>query len=148
MRNSKRINELKACIRCLEAKRKAAMETADGIEDDDEWNAECERIFFNLSPLELAKECGWLEYPEPRNDWFKSFICSFGMCDDRRISSKQMDIIERYAEREHEPEHGYGITYRCRIGVLRIKATRFPQRCYVTISEAPMSEIDRLVSLC
>lgn len=149
MRNDKQIRKLKACISALEAKRKAALEAAGSIEDDDEWDAESMRIHTELSPLTLAIECGWLEYPEPRSDWFKNFVSSFGLCESRRISEKQMEIFRRYCEEEHDPAPAHCTTsYKCRLGNLRIEATYHRRGSWVTITETPVAEIERLISLC
>ena len=123
MKNFRRIMLLKSCMKRLEANRQAASILAD--------------------------ECQWLEYPEAVNPWFRSFVLSFGTCENRKISEKQMGVFSRYAEEEHNPNPANNETsYLCRVGLLRIKATKFLNGCYLSITESPVDEINRLIDLC
>lgn len=148
MRNYKRINQLKAYADILIAKRDEAYEAIHGLEED-AWDDESDRIDAMYCPLELLYESEWLEYPEPRNDWFSKFVASFGLCSNRRISDKQMEIFRQYCEADHYADPtSYTSPYKCRMGKLRIEAVYHNRGCWVNITETPTEEIERLISLC
>lgn len=136
-RNWEERKALQTKITEMENKRKELLDAIPDELDDEEYYSESERIFKEYSAVELVKKLDALEYKESRNEWFKQFVQSFGVCEERRITRKQGDVFVRYSEPNHERESGRGINYFVWVGDLFIKTTVFSQHepCYVTIKK-------------
>lgn len=117
---------------------RAKLEAFDAIPDeldDDEYNAEFDRIREEYDSTPLYTKLLALEYRECRNDWFRNFVKSFGVCESKRISYKQAQVMLRYSEQRHEYRPGRGMDYYVRVGNLFVKTQDFGNTAYITITE-------------
>ena len=116
-------------------KKEVALLLDDDSLSDEEWDKAHDEIIQRYNVLPLYAKMHALEYPQTRNEWFKKFVGSFGICESRRISMKQADIFFRYSERNHDREMGRGDSYFVNVGSLFVETRIFPECAYVTIKE-------------
>lgn len=121
--------------RAMEAQKEKEIASLDDSLSDEEWDAALEEIENRLDVMPICQKIISLEYPQARNEWFKKFVDSFGVCESRRISRKQADIFYRYSEGNHERESGRGLSYFVNVGSLFVETRIFPECAYVTIKE-------------
>lgn len=135
-RNIKERDNLWKQIQKMKQDKEAAWDAIDDL-DDESWDEEFDRIAKEYDTTNLFNKMFYLEYPESRNEWYKGFVQSFGVCKNKRISNKQAEIFTRYCEAEHEYSYGRGSNYYGRCGNLGIKCTVFTihEPAYVTIIE-------------
>lgn len=138
MRNYKKRMELQAQIKKLEAQRETAREALYRLDDetelpDEEFHARLDSIEEQYNTDCLYDKLLALEYPQSRNQWFKGFFESFGICKSRRITAKQADVFKRYSEAQHERSHGRGLHYYVRVNNLFADTHDFGDCAYLTI---------------
>lgn len=134
-RNLAKRQELFALAKGIDERRHNEIAALDDSMDDEAWDAAVDEIEKRLDSLPIYKKIISLEYPSAKNEWFRSFADSFGLCDSKRISKKQADIFCRYSEGNHERESGRGISYFVNVGKKFIECKVFPEAAYVTIKE-------------
>ena len=127
-RNYERRRALTQQIKRIEAERAAAIESLyeqDEAEqwDDERWLREHAAFCERYSTEALILERFALEYPETRNSWFADFVKSFGLCESRRITGRQAEVLRKYSEPAHEARNIHGIEYYVRVGNLLAKTT-------------------------
>jgi len=114
-------------------------EALPGGMPDEQWDERHDAIHAEYEPRidQAARRWFWLQYKQTRNEWFKRFVESFGLCDSRRITRKQGEIFMRYSEMSHDYESGRGTTYyvRCDGKCIRTRVFSQHEPCYVTIIE-------------
>ena len=126
MRNEDQRRRIAARIEALEAERDAALQALEEA-DDDIYYATDDR--YRAMIFRLIDEKHFLEYPEPRNKWFRDFAESFETCKSRRISKKQADIFAKYGECHQ------GTTYGCRVNNRGYEMTYYARDAYLRITE-------------
>lgn len=128
----------------LEAQRNAEMDKleADDIAnpmEEDEWYSRMDAIKAKYDDriFQCSRRHYWLQYKSCRNDWFKGFVESFGLCESKRISRKQAEIFMRYCQPQIEHENARGLRYLARVGNVCVKCSFYGehQPAYVTIVE-------------
>lgn len=134
-RNLNQRKELFQRIQALESQRREALKNIPDSISDDEYEDECDRIDCKYDTRPLALKMLALEYPTSRNEWFKQFVESFGICESRRITRKQGAIFAKYSEMAHEHTSGRGAEYYVNVGNLFIKTMLFTEHepAYITI---------------
>ena len=122
-RNANERAELWRRLMEIHAERESALASVP-VDNDEVYDA----VWDKFSSMETAVYNKWffLDYPEPKNAWFRGFAESFGECKDKRISEKQAGVFMKYMEESHNPEYGRGTSYYCRIGNVGYKLTMFP----------------------
>lgn len=104
---------------------------------DDQYDARADSIDSEYDDriAEAHRRWYWLQYKQSRNEWFKRFAESFGICDGRRITRKQGEIFAKYSEPNHDHDSGRGVTYYVRVNDVCVKTMLFEpnEPCYVTI---------------
>lgn len=121
-RNFEKREEFNKAIKALELAREEMLSAVPENIPDDEWEEKTEHVWsqFDEEIAKLRLRCFALEYPECRNAWFKNFVESFGICESKKVSSKQADIFYRYTEQSHD-NHYTVVNYRyVRVGKLFI----------------------------
>lgn len=109
----------------LEEEKKTAIKAVEDAPDE-VWDAVYNKYASEISRLHSV--LFYLDYPEPRNAWFKNFCKSFGKCEARRITYKQAEIFMRYGEHAHYYESGRGTTYYCSVDGIGYKCLVFTER--------------------
>lgn len=110
---------------------------------DEKWTEEHNKVRAQFDQIPLYNLIFALEYKEVRNQWFKSFLESFGICESKQITIKQAAIFEKYCEQEHTAHMSRsrtnGTMYYARCNGKFIKCSVFHtvNRGYVTITELP-----------
>lgn len=135
LRNIDKRMELLRQAKAIQAQKEAEVDALDDSLSDEEWDDAFEEIYKRLDVRPLYAKMHALEYPQTRNEWFKKFVGSFGVCEARRISKKQADIFYRYSEGNHDREMGRGNSYFVNVGNLFVETKIFPEAAYVTIRE-------------
>ena len=135
-RNQKERDAIFASVQKMnDDRRKAFAALPDDLTDDEEERAITE-IEKRYNTSDLLFKMYALEYPKVKNTWFHDFIKSFGICENRRISCKQAEVIRKYAEEDHYPNiTNRGLKYFCNVGNLFITAHIFTECGYLTIVE-------------
>ena len=137
-------NEQWNLMKQLEAEKHAELDklNADDIAnpmDDDEWDSRLDAIEAKYDDriLQCSRRYYWLQYKSCRNEWFKGFVESFGICESRKISRKQAEIFMRYCQSQIEHENARGLRYLARVGNLCVKCSVYGDHlpAYVTIIE-------------
>ena len=133
-RNYKERCELYEQYKKLSAEKETALEKLDDADDETFWKVADD---YSRKMNALLNRVFYLEYPEPRNAWFKTFSESFKTGENQKISQKQAAIFMRYGEQKHEYESGRGTSYFCRVGNRGFKCQVFTERepAYITIIE-------------
>ena len=134
------INQLETCANALNA---MIEKINPACEEDEDTAVEAFAIIWEkLSVLE--SELTWLGYPECRNDSFARLIHSYGICD-KKITDQEWGM---FAANSKEIPAPAGCTRRvCRVGNLRIEARNLQGfSAWLTISEAPVETIERIIS--
>ena len=135
-RNINKRRELWDELQKLRAEKEAALDSISNTDAGD--------ILFDEKEKEYSERIEqvynllfYLEYPEPKNTWFRTFSESFKTGNAIRISQKQAEIFIRYSEQSHEHETGRGTSYYCKVGNRGFKCQVFTIRepAYLTITE-------------
>ena len=136
-RNYSQRMELLAKAREMSARLKQEIDALPDTLTDDEWDEAIHELETQFDTMPLFVKAQALEYKESRNEWFRAFAQSFGICRDRRITRKQGEIFARYSEQNHEPDTGRGTNYFVRVGNLFIRTIVFSahEPAYITITE-------------
>jgi len=136
-RNYTQRKDLMAKAREMSGELKRAIDALPETLSDDEWYEAIDRLEKQYDTMPLQIKALALEYKESRNEWFRNFAQSFGICSDRRITRKQGEVFARYSEPNHERDTGRGVNYFVRVGNLFIHTVLFSQHepAYVTIWE-------------
>lgn len=133
-RNFEEREEIIRKIRDIEDAKKNALDAIEHLSDD-EYEKAFNEIEERYSTAAFNLRLTALEYKECRNEWFKKFVESFGICEDRRITKKQADIFVKYAEPTHNKSWFERGKYYVRVRNLFIEVSKFQYDGYVTIRE-------------
>lgn len=137
LRNWEQRKALQEQISEMNLKREAELDALSDELTDEEYDAASDSIWERYDTSALHRKMFSLEYKESRNEWFKNFVHSFGLCDAKRITRKQGEILMRYSELTHDREMGRGMKYYVRVDELFITTLVFSERepCFVTIEQ-------------
>lgn len=137
LRNWEQRKALQERISEMNLKREAELDALSDELTDEEYDTASDSIWERYDTSALHRKMFSLEYKESRNKWFKNFVQSFGLCDAKRITRKQGEILMRYSEPNHERESGRGMKYFVRVDNLFITTQVFSERepCFVTIEQ-------------
>ena len=134
-RNLNKRKELFALVKAMEAQKQIAIDSLDTALSDEEWDQKIDEIDQKFDTMPIIIKIHSLEHPESRNEWFRKFVQSFGICESKRITRKQADIFYRYSEGNHDHESGRGLSYFVNVNNLFCECRIYPECAYVTIRE-------------
>ena len=137
LRNWEQRKALQEQISEMNRKREAELDALSDELTDEEYDISSDSIWKRYNTSALHRKMFSLEYKESRNEWFRSFVRSFGICDAKRITHRQGEILMRYSEPTHDREMGRGMKYYVRVDDLFITTLAFSEHepCFVTIEK-------------
>lgn len=134
-RNLDKRKKLFALVKAMEAQKQADIDSLDTALSDEEWDKQIDEIDQKYDTMPIVIKIHSLEYPTSRNEWFKKFVHSFGVCESKRITRKQADIFYRYSEGNHDPDYSRGQSYFVNVDNLFCECRIYPECAYVNIRE-------------
>lgn len=115
------LDECAKLKKAWEAK-EAALADDDSLSDA-EYKAQSEAAYAEYLAVErpIWYEAFYLQFPKRRGWFAETFVPSFGICENRRLSAKQTEVCKRYCVGDDETWRS-GTTY-CRAGEYKVKFT-------------------------